>query len=294
MPSTPSSPAGLRPERVRHDLPWQARFRHGAARMRDALRLLRADPALRRWALVPALVLAALFALALTTTWLVVPGLLDALPSPPTGSRLGARALAIVLRVVTALVWLGFAGMALVLAYMLASVLAAPAHDRLSAHAERLVRGTEDAPVGLGVIATDVAVGVSHSALALGLWLALGCLSLPLALVPGLGSLLQTALWITGSALLLAREAMDYTWSRRRLAFGTKLSVLWRERAATLGLGLTTFALALVPFVNVLVLPVAVVAATLLVLDLEEAGLSPARPDAASPPPGAARPPAPT
>jgi CysZ protein len=276
--STPTSSALVDPARVRHDVPWPARARHGMTRLTAGLALLRRTPSLRRWALVPML-LSALFVLAALVLAAILGDDLVAavLPEVPAITGWTTRLLGWGHTLAGILLRVALAAVLLIGAFVGAGVLASPAYDRLSAATERLVRGADEGPSDLAMIVGDVAQGVAHSVLGLALWAGLGCMLLPLGLVPLLGPPTEAVLWVGTSSLLLAREALDFAWSRRRLSFADKLRVLWRERAVTSGLGVGCFVLMLVPGANLVVLPVAVVGATLLALELEEADLSPRR-----------------
>jgi CysZ protein len=113
-----------------------------------------------------------------------------------------------------------------------------------------------------------------ESALLLGLTLATTAPLFVLGLVPVLGQTVVPVLQAAVAGFFLAVELLAIPLERRGLHLAGRLRFVWRHRAQTLGFGLTAFFLFLVPLMNVLAMPGAVVGATLLVRRLsgEEAG----------------------
>jgi CysZ protein len=69
------------------------------------------------------------------------------------------------------------------------------------------------------------------------------------------------------SCYFLAWDHTDLAMSRRRLPFAEKRRVLAEHRAAAFAFGATALAITAVPFLNLLMLPVQIIAGTLLFLD---------------------------
>jgi CysZ protein len=102
---------------------------------------------------------------------------------------------------------------------------------------------------------------------ALLLAMTLGC-SAPLfvlGLFPVLGQTAVPVLQALVAGFFLAVELLAIPLERRGLRLAGRLAFVWRHRAQTLGFGVTAFLLFLVPLMNVLAMPGAVVGATLLV-----------------------------
>jgi len=95
-----------------------------------------------------------------------------------------------------------------------------------------------------------------------------------LGLFPVFGQTVVPVLQALVAGFFLAVELLAIPLERRGLHLAGRLRFVWRHRAQTLGFGLTAFFLFLVPLMNVLAMPGAVVGATLLVRRLsgEEAG----------------------
>jgi CysZ protein len=160
----------------------------------------------------------------------------------------------LVFLLVLALLWFSFT--------FIGTALAAPFLDRLSHHVETLLEGARnDFPQRLPVQLGNWGRALWHALLLSLLWGAL----LLLTLLPGVGHLC----WVLGTWLLLAYNFSAFTLDRRGWAFRTQWRVLRSEGMATLGLGAALFLLLALPGVGLLLLPIATVAGTLLVRDIE-------------------------
>jgi CysZ protein len=124
-----------------------------------------------------------------------------------------------------------------------------------------------------------------ESALLLALTLACSAPLFVLGLLPVLGQTVVPVLQALVGGFFLAVELLAIPLERRGLHLAGRLRFVWRHRGQTLGFGITAFLLFLVPLMNVLAMPGAVVGATLLVRRLGgEPALSGGR--AARPGPG--------
>ena len=104
-----------------------------------------------------------------------------------------------------------------------------------------------------------------ESALLLGLTLATSAPLFVLGLFPVLGQTVVPVLQAVVAGFFLAVELLAIPLERRGLHLAGRLRFVWRHRAQTLGFGITAFLLFLVPLMNILAMPGAVVGATLLV-----------------------------
>ena len=104
-----------------------------------------------------------------------------------------------------------------------------------------------------------------ESALLLAMTLACTAPLFVLGLFPVLGQTVVPVLQALVAGFFLAVELLAIPLERRGLHLAGRLRFVWRHRAQTLGFGITAFLLFLVPLMNVLALPGAVVGATLLV-----------------------------
>ncbi|MEY1662383.1 sulfate transporter CysZ [Isoalcanivorax beigongshangi] len=87
-----------------------------------------------------------------------------------------------------------------------------------------------------------------------------------LSFIPGL-NLLGTALWFGWSAWMMAIQYIDYGADTRLVPFAEVLARLRQRRLAVLSLGGIILGLSLVPLVNLVIMPVAVIAGTLFWLE---------------------------
>jgi CysZ protein len=127
--------------------------------------------------------------------------------------------------------------------------IAGPFLDPVVAEIDHHILGRAPAP-SRG-IARDLWLAVRSALGMLTLSLGITLLALPLNLIPGVGSLL----FLVILALLTGIQALDIPLGRRHLAFRTRLQLVRRNKAATLGLGLGSYLLFLIPILGWLVGP---------------------------------------
>ena len=95
----------------------------------------------------------------------------------------------------------------------------------------------------------------------------MACL-LPLLLVPFAGHLAFTCLGALVTFWFLGFEYLDYCFSRRHLRFAERRQFCWAHKTAIIGLGASITCASMIPLSLFVVMPLAVVGATLLFLDL--------------------------
>ncbi|MEW6350366.1 MAG: EI24 domain-containing protein [Thermodesulfobacteriota bacterium] len=150
-----------------------------------------------------------------------------------------------------------------------ASALAGPFNDVLSQKTEALVTGgLTPATASSGHVLNDCLRSLGHSLKILGLYVAvIGC-GLPLLLIPGVGSLLFSAVCVLLSSYMFAYEYLGYPMDRRRLSFKEKRAFLRSNLVSAMGFGLGNVSIAMIPFINLLLIPSAVAGGTLLYLHI--------------------------
>jgi CysZ protein len=236
------------------------------------VRLVAGHRELWPFVVAPAILLASLLLGAAAIAWVVGGLLLAWLWSPAPDAPFTTHALWMLAALAIRLTLTGLAAVAL---YLTASIIGSPFLDRLSQEVEFLALGHRDPPSSLRTATRDLLSSVWHSALSLVVWLALMAVCAALNIAPLVGSAISFALATTGTALLLAREAMDGTMSRRRMSYAHKVRVVFANLGPALGFGLVHTVVLWIPIVNLAVLPMAVAGGTLLYCDLERAGLVP-------------------
>ena len=148
-----------------------------------------------------------------------------------------------------------------ILFILLQPLLSAIFCDRLAETVERRVRGSAPSVPFL----SSAGKALAHGLLKLALYaLALG-IGLALTAVTGVGSLVGVGL----GALFLAYDGFDYPLARRGATFGGKWAYLAKNPGLTLGYGLGSYVLYLVPLALLVAPPFAAAGATLAYLDAE-------------------------
>lgn len=241
------------------------------------LRRVASEATLWPWFVAPWLLTTALMLVALGFTWTYGLDLTGRVAEYPLmdgvvgfGARVGWYALA-------TFVHLALLGVTSVVAWTLAGILAAPFYDQLSARVERLELGDalSELPQTWQHILGDIAQGVAHSLMALTLYGGASCVLLSLQLLPAVGQPLHVVASAILSAFYLSREVLDYSFSRRRYAFLTKLRLVRAHARVTGGLGLGMVAVVWIPLVNGVLMPASVVGGTLLFCELHRQGQLP-------------------
>jgi len=160
------------------------------------------------------------------------------------------------------------AAVAVVAAFALASLVASPFHDALARRVEEIVTGRVEAlnEPGLAGLLRQASRAVREEARRLGffaaLWLSVGAVG---TLVPG-GQLLAAPALLLLSLLFLPLDYAGYTFDRRGVPFAERRRWVRRHLGPALGFGAAALLLCAVPGLNLLALPVLVVAGTLLAL----------------------------
>jgi CysZ protein len=159
--------------------------------------------------------------------------------------------------------------------YFTAGLIATPFNDRLSEHVETSVLGPYEEPFSWRVLVTDLLISVTHSVVSLTIWITVMVFSFVLNLIPGIGSVASFVIGTVATAMFLSREAADGCMSRRRMSFGHKFRVVMQHSSLFFGFGVVASCMLWIPFLNFLLLPMAVAGGTLMYCHLEQQGLIP-------------------
>jgi CysZ protein len=159
---------------------------------------------------------------------------------------------------------------------VIAQIIGQPFYERIS---DRIEHQLGAVPAGAGAPWWRSFPRASlESALLLALTLACTAPLFVLGLFPVLGQTVVPVLQALVAGFFLAVELLAIPLERRGLRLAGRLRFVWRHRAQTLGFGVTAFLLFLVPLMNVLAMPGAVVGATLLVRRLSGDPVAPPGP----------------
>ncbi len=142
---------------------------------------------------------------------------------------------------------------------VLGTVAAAPWLDMLAERAEILHNGKALAVPEQSMM-RFVGQSLANAVRPLGGLLLFGMLALAVIWIPVIGQLAAMLIWGYGGIRFLNFELLDVSASRRGWNFSRRKAVFSRQRFFWLGFGGLALALILLPFINLLVLPAAVVA----------------------------------
>lgn len=224
-------------------------FFHGLRTVPRALDVLQAVPRLLGWLLIPLALTLILDGLVLRYGLGWLHGHLRALlPQQTLGVLLDILAgilLVIILAWTFSFVFLAFCELVV---------------DQVSEGVEEHLTGQAGSAAGLGSLLRGLLFSLLQSMFAA----TLGLLGLLLNLIPILGTLASLGL----SALLLGYGFFSVSAGRKGLSLSQRLSLLWAHLAPVLGLGSAVMLINLIPVLNLLALPVFVVAGTILFLDV--------------------------
>ncbi len=162
---------------------------------------------------------------------------------------------------------------------MVGNLLACPFLEILTRRVEMAVAGgVPGGPGGAGAMLREILrVGLLQVRKLL-LYLVVLAVLLVINLAPGLGALAYAVLAWLVTCFFLVLEFLDYSLDRRGLNLRQKLAYVWRLRLTGLGFGAALFVMGMIPVLNLALLPVGAVGATLLYLERSPAG--PAAPPA--------------
>lgn len=156
----------------------------------------------------------------------------------------------------------------IVLAYflsmMLASIFAGPFNDKLSEKAERVFMGVAPTPEAAGWKGLVVG-GAKGVLMAAATTIPRVILVLGLGLIPGVGPIL--AAFVGG--YFVAVEYCDYALERRGYGVHRKMRTIWKHRRMALGFGVGANLLLIIPILNFISMPIAVIGGTALAITID-------------------------
>lgn len=228
-----------------------------------ALTLLFATPRLRRLAIACALVTGLTLSGVAFGAWRLADGLSAALVTGESGWQ---HAAAVGLSFVLFLLFF------VVGSLTAPNLLLAPLQDPISEATEAACGDFEPAPFSLVGLVRGTAVSLQHTLTRLA-FMALGIVALfPLNLVPVVGSVVYFGLSSTWTMFWIAVEHLSNPMARHLRPFREVVSALRKRLPLALGFGAALWVLLWVPILNFFLMPVAVIAGTLLFRGLRQAG----------------------
>jgi uncharacterized protein involved in cysteine biosynthesis len=172
------------------------------------------------------------------------------------------------LKLIGVLLFLIVAGVALLISFLAASVLASPFLDVLSYRVEAIQAGTvvDESDSGMLGIGTDALRSVREELRRVVFFLlVVGSLMLLGIVIPG-AQLVTGPLIVGFTIFFLPLDYASYTLDRRQLSFREKRDWLMENKQPGVGFGCAAFLICVVPGLNFVAMPLLVVGGTLLVL----------------------------
>jgi len=145
------------------------------------------------------------------------------------------------------------------------SVIGSPWYGKLSEQVEKLRLGNVTV-IEVGIL-KDIGRALLFELKKILLALAVGTLLLLVGLVPGVGGVITTIGSITLTATLVCLDCFDSTLERRRLSFRDKLKTVYGNLPASGTFSLLCLALISVPLLNLVTIPLCIMAGTLFLCD---------------------------
>lgn len=226
------------------------------------LQLLLKHPTLVKLSLLPALLASVLSAIGVWAAIAYGPDLLSTILTEPENTILY-----VFWWILALLVRISAAALSLIVTPWLVMFLGLPICEPLAAKADELLGGK---PVE-GSFVAEVVLAFTGSIGILGIGLAGTVVLFLLGLIPGLGAITAPFALLIWTPLFLAFDMCEASLTRRQFNLRQKLSLLSRNPLRTLSLGLTATVLVAVPVLNLVGLPIAVLAGVFVVRDMERA-----------------------
>ncbi|GKW05217.1 sulfate transporter CysZ [Pectobacterium carotovorum] len=169
------------------------------------------------------------------------------------------------------LIWpLAVLSILLVFSYLfstIANFIAAPFNGLLAEQLEAKLTGQTLPDSGILGIAKDVPRIMKREVQKLAYYLPRAIALLLLYFIPGIGQTVAPVLWFLFSAWMLAIQYCDYPFDNHKVDFTTMRQALRRHKVANMQFGALVSLFTLVPFLNLVIMPVAVCGATQLWVD---------------------------
>ena len=154
-----------------------------------------------------------------------------------------------------------------------ALVIAAPFNDYLAETTEKAcgLEYREERPL-VAMIIKEAGFAIAGELKRVLFFGAVFLLLLPINLVPFIGSVAYAIFSFVWACFGFSFEFISFATDRRHVSLNRKLAILRKNLPFTMGYGLVTLLLFLIPFVNVLIVPVSAVSGTLLFCTVVKSG----------------------
>lgn len=150
---------------------------------------------------------------------------------------------------------------------LVANFICSPFNGLLAEAVERELTGkVQSDPTTMMQVLKETPATLWNEVKKLGYFLSRAIPLLILFLIPVV-NIIAPFLWIAFSASLLSKEYLDYPMGNRGISFPDQREILKEHRVSSLSFGGSVLLLTIIPFVNFIVMPLAVAGATALYLD---------------------------
>ncbi|WP_318363322.1 sulfate transporter CysZ [Enterobacter sp.] len=149
----------------------------------------------------------------------------------------------------------------------LANWIAAPFNGLLAEQLEARLTGATPPDTGIGAIMKDIPRIMKREWQKLAWYLPRAFVLLMLYFIPGIGQTVAPVLWFLFSAWMLAIQYCDYPFDNHKVAFKTMREALRQQKVTNMQFGALTSLFTLIPFLNLVIMPVAVCGATAMWVD---------------------------
>ncbi|HBE18683.1 MAG TPA: hypothetical protein DEG17_10795 [Cyanobacteria bacterium UBA11149] len=159
-------------------------------------------------------------------------------------------------------------GLLLLIGFLLVQfcgLLGAPWYGQLSEQVEKLRTGkVQNIEVG---IVRDIGRAILFELKKLALVAGVGILLTLVNIIPGIGTAIATVGGLVLAGTIVCLDFLDSPLERRRLRFRDKLGIVWGSFPATASFSLVCTGLMILPFLNLVTIPICVASGTLFVCD---------------------------
>ncbi|TKB50659.1 sulfate transporter CysZ [Ferrimonas sediminicola] len=145
--------------------------------------------------------------------------------------------------------------------------IAAPFNGLLAEQVERRLTGKSVNDDGFADIIRDIPRVLGREWQKLKYYLPRALLLLVLFVIPGIGQTFAPVIWFLFSAWMMAIQYLDYPFDNHKIHFGVMRTALGERKGPAFTFGAAVAAFAMIPVVNLVVMPVAICGATALWVD---------------------------
>lgn len=149
----------------------------------------------------------------------------------------------------------------------IANIIAAPFNGWLSEKLEAELTGKPAPDGGMAELLKDVPRMIKREFVRIGYYLPRAIGLLILFLIPGIGQTVAPILWFLFGAWMMSVQYCDYPFDNHRVGFSDMKQALAKDRMKNIQFGGVVSLLMMVPFINLVIMPVAVCGATLMWVD---------------------------